>query len=140
MFQDLVQRAKNHGHDVKLERERKDEVRNLIRETVESFIPEIKELGFVDVKYYNSTPTYFSLRIQPRRGYSEDRFTHNMELGSITNTINYGSGANSAQGKQMEFSYDMNNSQIVGITKNALRALVSGALQSMEHIKAQGWN
>jgi len=138
MFQDLVERAKHNGDTARSESKRREEVKLLIREFVESKIPEIKELGFVDVKFYK-LHTSFTLRIQPRRGYSSQDFTHNMELSSTYPCINYGPGANSAKGRQFTFNYNMNDSQIIAVTKHALRALVGEALKSMEYVKAQGW-
>ena len=138
MFEDLVQRAKNHGDNARVEHERREEVKLLIREYIESIVPEIEALGFENVKFIK-LHTSFSLRIQPRRGYSESRFTHNMEISSTKSQINYGSGANSATGKAMEFDYNWNDSQIIAVTKNAVRALVGSALETREYVKAKGW-
>ena len=69
-------------------------------------------------------------------GYSESRFIHNLELASIKDCIHYGCGANSASDKEMQFDYNWNDSKLIATMKNALRALVSGALETKEIIKA----
>lgn len=137
MFQDLVERAKRHGENIKTKSDRKKEVKLLLRDVVKEAIPELEQLGFYKVHYHELCDS-FTLRLQVRRSYSESSFTHNMELNSIKSCINYGSGANSAKGKEFAFNYDMNDSQLVGIMKHALRALVAGALHSLEEGKVRG--
>lgn len=138
MFQDLVQKAKNHGDNVKSTIARREEVNLLLRKTVKNAVPQIKELGFIEVNY-RELSTSFTLSIRTRNGYDESRFSQNMELSSTSSNINYGYGANSAKGKQMKFDYNWNDSQLVGIMNNALRALVSDALKDLEVCKVHGW-
>lgn len=140
MFQDLVLRSQQAGQTVKLQNERRKEVRLLFLQTIEDVIEEIESLGFVKVDFSTVLSIQsFSLRLQCRQGYSYQDYTYNLELSSTGTNINYGYGANSAKGKQMHFDYNWNNSKLVATMKNALRALLSDALKSLEVGKANGW-
>jgi len=140
MFNDLQDRAKLKAASAGVEDARKLEVKWLLNKTVEEILPEIEALGFVNVSFrkYDTLPN-FTLIIQARRGYSERDFSFNMELGSLDTTINYGYGANSSKGKKIDFDYSWNNSKLVGIMRDALRALVADALNSLEFNKVKGW-
>lgn len=142
MFEDLKQRADLKAQQNKAESDRKKEVAWLFRRQVEEVYPEIETLGFVKTTLYtisDKSPT-FTLRIQTRRGYSDSSFTHNLELNTLHQTIRYGSGAHSYNGKEMPYDINWNDSKLIAAMKDAIRALVAGALNSKSVIEAKGWN
>lgn len=130
MFSDLVERAKLKREVIEVEKNRKKEVQWMFKDFVKEIVPEIESLGFVKVTFSElKTRPSFYLRIQVKKGYDSDRHTFNLELASLESAINYGYGANSACGKQIYFDYNWNNSKLIATMKNALRALVSDALE-----------